>query len=498
MNIFENLTKAELMERALRENRSNKLSAQGALVIYTGKFTGRAVNDKYVVVDEFTERVIDWDNNIGKMNQNDFNVLKNEVISSFENANDPIYLIQRSACANEKYALEVKLLTNQASSALFAFNMFREPQKKYAMGTFTIYHHPHFLADTSAINVKSGTVISINFSTREIIIVGTGYSGEIKKSIFSALSTLLPEQGVLPMHTGANVDRYGNSSLFFGLSGTGKTTLSTDEGINLIGDDEHGLSDEGIFNFEGGCYAKTNGLTLDREPDIFLASNRFSSLLENVSLEPSTRQPLFNDTSLTENGRSTYPLSSLKYFSPSGTGPIPQNIFFLSADALGVLPAISKLNNDQAMYYFLTGYTAKLAGTEVGLDGIKTTFSHCFGAPFMMRHAQDYGTLLKKYLEKHKINVWLVNTGWFGGVYGEGMRYQLSFTRSCIRSVQNHGELGVEFYQDDVFGVMIPKSLKGVDKAFLNPVTLWRDQTQYYRIAKKLKDQFDENYKKLK
>jgi phosphoenolpyruvate carboxykinase (ATP) len=498
MNVIENLNHAELTERALRENHLNKLSASGSLVITTGRFTGRAVNDKYVVEDVFTEKVIDWKNNVGRMTQNDFESLKKEILSDFEKTSEPIYLMTRSAGANAKYALEVKLLTNQASSALFASNMFREPVAQYPMGTFTIYHNPAFLADTKKYKVKSPTVVSINFSTREIIIVGTGYSGEIKKSIFSALSTLLPEKGVLPMHTGANIDSQGQSSLFFGLSGTGKTTLSTDEGISLIGDDEHGLCDEGIFNFEGGCYAKTNGLSFEREPDIFLASNQFASLLENVTLEPTTRQPLFNDTTLTENGRSTYPLSALKSFTPSGAGPIPKNIFFLSADALGVLPAISKLDRDQAMFYFLTGYTAKLAGTEIGLEGIKTTFSHCFGAPFMMRHAQDYGNLLKAFLEKYPINVWLVNTGWFGGVYGEGMRYQLSFTRSCIRSVQNFGDEGVEFFKDDIFGVQIPKSLRGVDKSFLNPATLWRDQEQYLKMANHLKNQFEENFKKLK
>lgn len=497
VEVQDNLACCELVERSLRENEKNSLSADGSLVITTGHFTGRAVDDKYVVFESFSERAIDWKANINKMEISQFDKLKKDVLTSFESGASPIYVMNRSVCANHDFAMEVRLLTNLASSALFAYNIFRDPLLNYPMEHYTIYHKPDFHADPAKYSLRSPTVIAINFQSCEIIIVGTGYAGEIKKSIFSVLNTLLPEKNVLPMHTGANIDQAGNSSLFFGLSGTGKTTLSTDEGISLIGDDEHGLGQNGIFNFEGGCYAKTNGLTFEREPDIYKASNHFTSLLENVVLDNRTRKPNFEDTSLTENGRSTYSLKTLDTIAPSGTGPIPKNIFFLSADALGVLPAISKLSPEQAMFYFLSGYTAKLAGTEVGLKGIKTTFSHCFGAPFMMRRSHDYGNLLKDFLLKNPIDVWLVNTGWYGGVYGRGKRYPLSFTRQCIRAVQQGQASGVEYKIDEVFNLAIPQKLGEADVYYLNPQKLWTDQNEYLSMALDLKNKFEENYKKL-
>jgi len=495
--VFDNLAPAKLVECALRENEQNKLSASGSLVITTGKFTGRAVDDKYVVFETYSERVIDWKNNVNKLDLEHFKNLKLAVLRSLNNQEDAVYVMNQSVCANESYAMEVRLITKKASSALFARNIFREQVKQYPLGAFTILHNPDCLVDYKNLGLKSPTAIVINFESREIIIIGTGYAGEIKKSIFSVLNTLLPEQNILPMHTGANVDKNGNSSLFFGLSGTGKTTLSTDEDILLIGDDEHGLSENSLFNFEGGCYAKTNGLKKEKEPDIFNASNHFTSLLENVVLDPITREPDFENTSLTENGRSTYSLKTLNSIAPSGTGPVPKNIFFLSADALGVLPAISKLNSDQAMFYFLSGYTAKLAGTEIGLKGIKTTFSHCFGAPFMMRKSHDYGNLLKDFLSKNPIDVWLVNTGWYGGIYGEGKRYPLLFTRQCIRAIQNGEAKNCQYDIDPIFELSIPRALKNVDSTFLNPEKLWPNQNAYRETALDLKKKFEENFNKL-
>ncbi len=285
--------------------------------------------------------------------------------------------------------------------------------------------------------------------------------------------------------------------MFFGLSGTGKTTLSTDEGMSVIGDDEHGLSDRGIFNFEGGCYAKTYNLRSTTEPQIFKATNRFGSLMENVVLNMETREPEFSDKTITENGRSTYPLSFLENIINDGRGRIPSNFFFLSADAMGVLPMISQLDHEQAMYYFLLGYTAKVAGTEMNMKEISATFSHCFGAPFMLRRPADYGKLLKEFLATHKINVWLINTGWYGGPYGVGQRYNLSITRSCIRAIQKGEGENISFDSDNVFNLRIPEGLSDIDKSLFRPQKLWASEDEYFASARKLKNMFDEKYNSL-
>lgn len=486
---------AILIEDAILSNSANQLSSNGALVIQTGKFTGRAAEDKYVVEDDFTNRVIDWKNHIRKMELNTFSALKNEIVNHYK-SHKKIYNINCSAGADPAYTLAIKVLTPSPAHAMFCQNIFREKKDTHPLGSFTILHAPKLEIVAQKFNLHSPTVIAINFTTHEIIIIGTEYAGEIKKSIFSVMNTILPELGILPMHTGSNANKSGQTSLFFGLSGTGKTTLSTDMDVDLIGDDEHGLSDKGIFNFEGGCYAKTYNLKYETEPEIFLASNQFLSLLENVVLDTETREPQFDNKSITENGRSTYKLSSLKNVVPSGLGAIPTNIFFLSADALGVLPPLSKLTTDQAMFYFLSGYTAKLAGTEIGLKGITSTFSHCFGAPFMMRHPKDYGNILKQFLEKHKINVWLVNTGWYGGLCGEGKRYSLKFTRSCIRKVQAGLPDDTTYLNDPVFSLAIPTRLDIEDSALLNPMDSWDDKNYYLKVATDLKKQFEDNYQK--
>lgn len=491
-----NISHAELVEYALKDNPENQLSSQGALSIRTGQFTGRASDDKYVVEESYSLKVIDWSNNIKKMAPSDFLNIKLELLEKLNSKKKRVYISDSSVCANSTYSLGVRLITTSASHSLFSKIIFREALLEPSLGTFTIYHDPETYLDTKKYPLHSSTVIAINFSTKEIIIVGTGYAGEIKKSIFSVLNTLLPDLGVLPMHTGANQTKDGSTSLFFGLSGTGKTTLSTDENVDIIGDDEHGLSEAGIFNFEGGCYAKTNGLNKDKEVDIFQAANQFKSLLENVYLDPVTREPNYDDTRLTENGRATYSLKTLGHIVETSRGPIPSNIFFLSADAMGVLPAISLLTSEQAMYYFLSGYTAKLAGTEVGLKGVNATFSHCFGAPFMMRHPEAYSRLLQKFLNSYHINVWLINTGWYGGVYGEGQRYPLHFTRSCIRTIQqNTGN--IDYEMNDIFNLKIPKKLGDVDSKFLNPMTLWKDQASYIKTANDLKNKFEENFIKF-
>jgi phosphoenolpyruvate carboxykinase (ATP) len=495
MKIFINLTEAALIEHALGKEHGGQLSSSGALVIRTGKYTGRAAKDKYVVVDSFTDKVIDWQNSLSKLDLASFASIKNEMLKKLEEQERPLYVTTRSVSAHEAYAMEVILITPSPAHALFASNIFRPERSNYPLGSFKIFHDPNFHVDPKKYPVHSSTIIAINFSTQEIIIAGTAYAGEIKKSIFSVLNTLLPDYGILPMHAAANVDNSGKTSLFFGLSGTGKTTLSTDSDLTIIGDDEHGLGTDGIFNFEGGCYAKTDGLKLEREPDIFKAANHFKSLMENVMLDEHTRIPNFDDRTITENGRVTYSLNTLEHSVRNSKGAIPSNIFFLAADALGVLPAVSLLSIEQAHYFFLTGYSAKVAGTEAGTTAIEATFSHCFGAPFMMRPAIDYAELLTNYLEKFPTKVWLINTGWYGGRYGANTRYPLSLTRSCIRAIMK-GVNEDNFEVEDIFKIKIPRSLENVDPVFLSPVKLWADALEYKKSAMELKLKFDTHFQK--
>lgn len=482
-----------LIEKALQA-RQGHLSVDGALVIQSGKFTGRAAEDKYIVKDETTENVIDWKGKVLPLGQNQFEELKTDFLRKMHVMKPEVFITEASAGADNAYSLGVNLITTSPVHAMFCRLIMRQKKEKNALGTFTIYHDPSFEFDAKKYNLRSSTVIALNFKKREILIGGTAYCGEIKKAIFTVMNTLLVDHGVLPMHSGANADSKGNVSVFFGLSGTGKTTLSTDSGMNVIGDDEHGLSERGIFNFEGGCYAKTFNLKASQEPDIYAATNRFGSLMENVVLDEMAR-PLFEDKSATENGRSTYPLTALPSIINDGCGKIPSNFFFLCADAMGVLPLISQLDHEQAMYYFLLGYTAKVAGTEAGMKGISATFSHCFGAPFMMRHPEDYGHLLKRTLEKHQIKVWLVNTGWYGGPYGVGKRYDLGITRNCIRAIQRGEGDQVSFMKDPVFNLSIPESLNEVDRKFFQPQLLWDSKEEYFESARNLKSLFDETYR---
>jgi phosphoenolpyruvate carboxykinase (ATP) len=484
-----------LIEKALKAHKGH-LSSDGALVVQSGKFTGRAADDKYIVRDESTETIIDWSGKVHSMQPHHFDELKNDLMKKIHIMKPEMYITEASAGADSSYSVGVNLITTSPVHAMFCRLIMRQKKDRNPLGDFTIYHDPDFEFEAKKYGLRSGTVIALNFKKREVLIGGTAYCGEIKKAIFTIMNTILPDHGVFPMHSGANADAKGNVSVFFGLSGTGKTTLSTDVGMNVIGDDEHGISDRGIFNFEGGCYAKTYNLKASQEPDIYHATNRFGSLIENVMLDKMGR-PLFDDKSITENGRSTYPLTALPSIINDGCGRIPSNFFFLSADAMGVLPLISKLDHEQAMYYFLLGYTAKVAGTEVGMKGISATFSHCFGAPFMMRHPEDYGNLLKKVLHKHQINVWLVNTGWFGGPYGVGRRYDLGLTRSCIRSIQRGLPDNIHFKKESVFGLSVPESLDGIESRYFQPQNFWESKDEYFESAKKLKTMFDENYRKI-
>lgn len=494
VNFMLNQGTATLVQRALHSHEGH-LSSMGALVVKTGAFTGRAAEDKYVVRDEYSEKVIDWDN-VRSLTQREFDNIKNEFVRNFNKENRSLYLMERSVGADPQYSLGIRLVTPRATHALFARNIFREALKEPELGHFTIFHCPDLDLNAKGLGLRSPTVIAINFISQEILIAGTGYAGEIKKAVFSVMNTILPDKGVLPLHSGANIDDDENVSIFLGLSGTGKTSLSTDEGKKLIGDDEHGLTMEGIFNIEGGCYAKTYQLTEKNEPQVYHAVNRFGAILENVIIDDN-HNPHFDDKSITENGRASYPLSFIEDAFLDGRGPFPRNIFFLSADAMGVLPPLSKLTPDQAIYYFLSGYTAKLAGTEMGLPEIKATFSHCFGAPFMMRRPKDYAELLKSYMESSPINVWLVNTGWYGGPYGVGKRYDLAFTRQLVRKIQAGLPVETKFIPEKTFGLFLPNAIPGIDGKYLNPRELWPATKNYDQTAEKLKLLFKENFKKF-
>ncbi len=492
--IHNNLSISDLIEHALRLKKG-ELSDSGALVVNTGKFTGRAAEDKYVVRDNYSNKVIKWGGNLGELTQERYSELRNYYLESLGNEKE-LFTLRRSVGADERYSMGVRVITPNPAHAVFAHHLFREANSENPLGEFTVLHAPELEVDHKRFGLRASTAIILNFEAREVLIMGTSYAGEIKKSIFSIMNTILPDHNILPMHAGANVDEKECVSVFFGLSGTGKTTLSTDEGKKLVGDDEIGFSIDGIFNMEGGCYAKTYKLKEKDEPQIFHAVNRAGSLLENVVLDEKSKKPIFEDKSITENGRASYPISAIEDSVVNGKARVPSHLFFLSADATGVLPPVSLLNPEQAMFYFLSGYTAKLAGTELGLKGVKAAFSHCFGAPFMMRDPKDYAILLKDLINKVGCKVWLINTGWSGGPYGVGKRFDISVTRSIIRGVQAGALNDVEYWTESFFDLSIPKSVPGVESSLLNPKELWSDKAAYADAAKKLKSQFLENYKK--
>ncbi len=486
---------AHFMEKSLQRKESS-LGPDGELVVQTGKHTGRSANDKYVVVNEQSSEKIWWENNINKMDQQTFDQLKKDVIA-FLNTKDELFATERSIGSGNHYALGIEFISSRASAALFSTYMFKAAGQK-VNDTYQIIHAPDFVLDPVKYKTKSETVIVTCFKNKCTIIAGTFYAGEIKKSMFSIMNFLTPDAGLLPMHSGANQNKKGESFVFFGLSGTGKTTLSTDEGLDLIGDDEHGLSDKGVFNFEGGCYAKTFKLAADTEPSIFKASTRFGSFLENVMLSADRKKIDFFDDSVTENGRSSYPLSFVDERVESGEGAIPKHLFYLSADAFGVLPPVSLLEPEQAMDYFVLGYSAKLAGTEIGVKVPSATFSTCFGAPFMLRHPTVYSALLREMMTKHNIKIWLVNTGWYGGAYGVGQRFPLKVTRNLIRQIQQGKLDKATFAKDEVFGLSIPQEVEGIDSKILNPKNAWSNTAEYMTTARKLEDSFRAQLIKMK
>ncbi|SFX18307.1 phosphoenolpyruvate carboxykinase (ATP) [Thermoactinomyces sp. DSM 45891] len=490
-----NLPVAELVEQALNR-REAILSSNGALVATTGEFTGRSPKDKYIVDEDCVSDSIDW----GSVNQ----ALKPEAFHKiYKRVQDylkekELFIFDGFAGADSTYQLPIRVINEYAWHNLFVHQLFIRPTEQELhthKPEFTVICVPNFVVDPQIDGVRSKTLIALSFEQKVIIIAGTQYAGEMKKSIFSVMNYLLPAQGVMPMHCSANVGGDQDVALFFGLSGTGKTTLSADPKRQLIGDDEHGWTNQGVFNFEGGCYAKCIGLSQEKEPQIWQAI-RFGSVLENVSLD-SKRTPDYDNSILTENTRAAYPIDSIPGAVIPSVAGHPSVILFLTADAFGVLPPISKLNKEQAMYHFLSGYTSKLAGTERGVTEPEATFSTCFGAPFLPRPAHVYAELLGEKIEKHNAQVFLVNTGWSGGSYGVGKRMNLAYTRAMVTAAINGTLSNVDYVTEKVFGLSIPTTCPDVPSNILNPLTTWAEPKEYYETAKDLASRFHQNFTKF-
>jgi phosphoenolpyruvate carboxykinase (ATP) len=491
-----NLTAAGLYAHALRRG-EGKLSADGAFIAVTGQHTGRSVQDKFVADDPEVTQEIWW----GKVNQKlapeKFAAFTADV-QSWLGGQKELFTQDLYAGADPAHRIKVRLVTTNAWHALFARNMFiRPPVEELASfkPDFTILHAPEMEAKPEhGGRANSSTLIALSFARKLIVIAGTSYAGEIKKSIFTVMNWLLPAKGVLPMHCSANVGKDGDTALFFGLSGTGKTTLSSDPERALIGDDEHGWSDKGVFNFEGGCYAKVIKLSQEAEPQIWNASHRFGAVLENVVADPRGNLDLDNG-SLTENTRSCYPIEFIPGTAPGGVAGLPKNVVMLTADAFGVLPPIARLTPAQAMYHFMSGYTAKVAGTEKGLGKEpQATFSTCFGAPFLPRHPEVYGKMLAELIARHGAQVWLVNTGWTGGSYGTGHRMSIKHTRALLRAALDGSLAQAEFATDPFFGLAVPQNVPGVPSEVLNPRDSWADKAAYDKTASHLVSLFEKNF----
>ena len=472
------------------------LSADGALCADTGEFTGRSPKDKFTVRDGLTDKTMWWAGN-QSITSGQFETLYQDFLKHAEGMT--LFAQDLYGGADPTFRIRTRVFTELAWHSLFIRTLLIRPHA-IELATFvpelTIVDLPSFKADPKRHGVRSDTVIAIDFSKKIILIGNSSYAGEMKKSVFTTLNFYLPAQGVMPMHCSANVGRDGDVALFFGLSGTGKTTLSADPNRTLIGDDEHGWGPEGVFNFEGGCYAKCIKLSEEAEPEIYAATNRFGTVLENVVFDPETRIPNFDDDSKTENTRSAYPLDFMPRASRTGRAGHPKNIIFLTADAFGVMPPIAKLTPAQAMYHFLSGYTAKVAGTEKGLVGVQPDFSTCFGAPFLPRPPAEYGNLLREYISKHKVDCWLVNSGWTGGIYGVGRRMPIKATRALVTGALDGSLRGVSFRTDPYFGFAVPTSVPGIEPHLLYPMKTWKDKAAFDQTARKLVRMFQENFVK--
>ena len=494
--VHRNLFPAPLVEAALRRGEA-ELAAGGSLVAGTGKRTGRSPKDKFTTKDAFTENKVAW----GSANQpfppDKFDALYERVLDHLKGKE---LFVQDLFCgADPQYTLPIQVINEYAWHSLFVRQLFIRPtaeELKTHQPEFTIVSAPSFKADPKRDGTNGEVFVLVNFSKKLALIGGTEYAGEMKKVIFGVMNFVLPERNVFPMHCSANVGADGVTALFFGLSGTGKTTLSADPGRRLIGDDEHGWSATDVFNFEGGCYAKCIRLSPETEPQIYNALH-FGSVLENVVLDPVTRIPDYDDESKTENTRAAYPVEFIDNAMIPGVGGHPKNLVFLTADAFGVLPPVSKLTPEQAMYHFMSGYTAKVAGTEAGITEPQATFSTCFGAPFMPRAPKVYAEMLGQRLREHKAQCWLVNTGWQGGPYGVGKRMSLPYTRAMVNALVEGKLAGVEFEVEPSFGLSIPKSCPGVPPGLLNPRNSWKDKAAYDKVAADLSVRFAKNFEQF-
>ena len=497
VNIHYQLDPEELVNQTLERNQG-VLNNTGALCINTGEFTGRSPMDKFIVKDAITENTVHWNNFNIPIDEKYFLQLRTKVLNYLSNK-DEIWVRDAYACADSTYKLNIRVINEQPSSNLFAYNMFLRPEEEQLEDFKPDWHilqAPGFKADPAVDGTRQHNFAIVSFTHKTIIIGGTGYTGEMKKGIFTILNYILPHnKNVLSMHCSANMGNDGDVAVFFGLSGTGKTTLSADPNRKLIGDDEHGWTGNSVFNFEGGCYAKLIDLTEEKEPEIFRAIKQ-GALVENVGFVGNTNAIDFAAKPITENTRVSYPLNYISNSLEPSIGGLPKNIFFLTCDAYGVLPPVSKLTPGQAMYQFISGYTARVAGTEAGVTEPKATFSACFGAPFLPLHPGFYAKMLGEKMREHKVNVWMINTGWSGGAYGVGKRMKLSYTRAMITAALN-GELdNVEFEAHPIFGMMMPKTCPNVPKEILHPKFTWENRDDYDVTAKKLAQMFINNFEK--
>jgi len=490
-----NLATGPLVELAVQRG-EGMLSEHGALVVKTGKHTGRSANDKFIVRDAETDGAIWWDKN-KSITPEQFAAVKADFQAALAEKAD-LFVQDLFGGSQPEHRARVRVITEHAWHSLFIRTLLVRPsadELEDFAPEYTIIDLPSFRADPARHGCRSETIVAVDFTNKTVLIGGTAYAGEMKKSVFSILNYLLPERGVMPMHCSANIGPDGDTAIFFGLSGTGKTTLSADASRTLIGDDEHGWSDTAVFNFEGGCYAKVIRLSAEAEPEIYATTRRFGTVLENVVMDPDTRVIDLDDNSLAENSRGSYPIEFIPNASAENMGPVPRNIIMLTADAFGILPPISKLTPDQAMYHFLSGYTARVAGTEIGVTEPDATFSTCFGAPFMPRHPSVYGNLLKSRIAKGGVDVWLVNTGWTGGsATAGGSRMPIKVTRALLNAALDGSLKSAEFRTDSNFGFAVPVAVPGVDSVILNPRETWADKADYDAQARKLVGMFIANF----
>ncbi|WP_306118435.1 MULTISPECIES: phosphoenolpyruvate carboxykinase [unclassified Roseitalea] len=494
-NVYYNLLAPELYEYALARGEA-QLTAHGALVARTGEHTGRSAKDKFVVRDGRVDDDVWWDNN-KPMTPDAFERLRSDMLAAMQGKD--LFVQDLIGGADPDHAIGTRVITERAWHSLFIRNLLIRPGREALAGfvpQMTIIDLPSFRAEPGRHGCRTDTVIAVDLTRMIVLIAGTAYAGEMKKSVFTALNYVLPKAGVMPMHCSANVGPAGDVAVFFGLSGTGKTTLSADAERTLLGDDEHGWGPDGVFNFEGGCYAKTIRLRAESEPEIFATTQRFGTVLENVILDEA-RRPDFDDGSLTENTRCAYPLHFIPNASETGRAGHPKNIVMLTADAFGVMPPIARLSPSQAMYHFLSGYTAKVAGTERGVTEPEATFSTCFGAPFMPRHPAEYGNMLRELIAEHGTRCWLVNTGWTGGAYGVGERMPIKATRTLLAAALDGSLEDVAYRTDPNFGFEVPVAVRGIDDTILDPRSTWADASEYDAQAAMLAGMFRDNFDKF-